>query len=458
MFQNLRTLFSEQREVFQSTDRITFLVGLGATFVYAFGALQMSAMELWGHNLMVLAFVVALFRAPREARTDPVVVMFGVTMLLGVFSYAQTHLLIPQYAETEPSFNKLFAVFIFFPIAFWLRGDMRRVLVLLSLALIGFGLAVLSHASWHDLRWLRIGGRTSFGLGNAQHTAMFFSVALIGWSVFSYRFLLGGRLAALRYVIWAVVFGLLLSGVVVAQTRAAWLGLAAALLAAAVFAGARVRRNPVVLKMLAVVVLTTVALGWVGWHYARQAVKPALERRSVAEHTVVRQAMTGEVDSLPDSSVGVRIKLWHEAIGWVKQRPLTGWGFEIRERFIKESQNLPEGIRDRFGHAHNSYLEILLIYGAAGILVFGALIVVISRRLWKSWRAGEIPNDVALFGACFFAFWVVVNVFESYIFGKTGTYLVAIVAGCAYTFPLAARLRGAAHANGGDGPVPGVGR
>lgn len=436
MLQSLKGLFKEPPGIYQSWTSIGLAVGVFCTFAYAFFALQSTSMEMWTHDLSVLALLVALVKAPRPARTDPILMFFGAFILLSLFSYAQTHLFLPQYAEERVYFHKLSAIFGFFAVAWWLGGDRRRVFWMLALALAGLFAAIYLHASGYQFIWALRGRRADFGFQNAQHAAMFLSVGLIGWSVFALRFLRPGRMRGLRYVAWGVVLAVLVAGVVVTQTRAAWLGLAVALAAAGVLGVWQARGAPVVnvSRLLVAVMIGAVVVAVLVGRFA----KP-LEERLRSESEVMSQLARGTVEELPDTNIGIRVKLWRESADWIAKRPLTGWGYEIRARFINDNPDISD--KARVGHVHNSYLEILLIYGLIGMALFGGLIAYITTRVWRHWRAGGIPNDVALFGFCFLAFWLVVNMFESYVFGKTGVYLTGIVLGSVYTFVLAPQLR-----------------
>ncbi|MDL4863374.1 O-antigen ligase family protein, partial [Halomonas elongata] len=48
---------------------------------------------------------------------------------------------------------------------------------------------------------------------------------------------------------------------------------------------------------------------------------------------------------------------------------------------------------------------------------------------WRAWRGGVLPGDMALFGAGFFLYWIVVNQFESYNSFWTGVYVHNLVVG-----------------------------
>jgi O-antigen ligase len=155
----------------------------------------------------------------------------------------------------------------------------------------------------------------------------------------------------------------------------------------------------------------------------------------------INQLYAGDIENVPYSSMGIRLHTWVEAWKWIKQRPITGWDYSIRKHVFAESKALPPQIIKRVGHFHNSYIEVLLSYGIIGILYIFSLFYMVMRETWRAWRLGILPGDIFLFGVAFAIFWVIVNFSESYFLWSTGVYLMALVGGCMYTFPLSMRLR-----------------
>jgi O-antigen ligase len=153
---------------------------------------------------------------------------------------------------------------------------------------------------------------------------------------------------------------------------------------------------------------------------------------------VIEKIMTGDLDKVPLSSIGIRIHTWRKAVGWIQERPWTGWGPKSRKALYANS-DLPPSIKKQFGHFHNSIIEITLAYGLVGLAVFMLIAGVVGYRAWWAWRRGLMPDDVFFFLGAFFIYWLIVNMFESYVIYTTGYYINALVGGAAYTFYLASR-------------------
>lgn len=154
-----------------------------------------------------------------------------------------------------------------------------------------------------------------------------------------------------------------------------------------------------------------------------------LAQRLAAESHVIAEVLQGNLDDVPYTSVGIRIHSWVAALEWIAERPLVGWGGEARGLVMDHTPWLPTFVKDNFGHLHNFFLEVWVAYGLVGLGVMAALAAWVGRATWKAWRGGAMPNDIALFGATFFVYWVIVNQFESYNSFWTGVYVHNLVAG-----------------------------
>ncbi|WP_250148062.1 O-antigen ligase family protein [Halomonas jincaotanensis] len=338
----------------------------------------------------------------------------------------------PEWVGDNPKLDRLAKVFIFIAVAWWLGGSTRNTLLVWSLALLGYLMASFTHGNGLQ-EWSAglQGQRVGFGIRNLQHGSMLFGVALLGLVVFTTRFGRVGR----HWVPWRLAISLVLIcvclvGIAIGQTRAVWLALILALLAAGVLwlgwtltysrGNAAHLVRPVVLAVggLLVVFIALAA-----------AFQGTLTERLSHESSVVAEVAQGEFDSVPYTSIGIRIHSWRAALEWIAERPLVGWGSEGRGLVMDHTPWLPADVKERFGHLHNYLLEVWVAYGLLGVLVIAALAAWIGRGTWLAWRGGVMPNDVALFGAAFFVYWMVVNQFESYNSFGTGVYVHNLVVG-----------------------------
>src|SRR5699024_5039042 len=130
-----------------------------------------------------------------------------------------------------------------------------------------------------------------------------------------------------------------------------------------------------------------------------------ITQRLAAESDVIERIVEWRFDEIPYTSVGNRINTWRAGMDWIAKRPLVGWGGEGRNLAIKHTQWVPDHVKEEYGHLHNYFLELWVAYGLLGVAVMLALAVWVGQGCWRSWRAGVLPGDIALFGAAFFIYW-----------------------------------------------------
>lgn len=335
----------------------------------------------------------------------------------------------PQWVADNPQIDRLAKLFIFIAVAWWLGGSTRNTLLVWLLGLMGFLIATFTHGGGLQ-EWINglNGQRTGFGIRNNQHGPMLYGVALLGVLVFGKRFAFSSRIILWRLLLWLALVVLCLTGVLIGQTRAVWLALAVTLpfcvLLWALWAGRRSGVKRLFKPAIAGVVGITLATLLIGSVY-----QDVLFKRLGAEQQVITEVLHGDLENVPYSSVGIRIHSWVAAVDWIKERPMVGWGAEGRSLVIDHTEWLPERIKKDFGHLHNFFLEIWVAYGILGLVVIGALATWVGRATWLAWRGGVLPGDMALFGAVFFVYWVIVNQFESYNSFWTGVYVHNLVLG-----------------------------
>nr|WP_297458408.1 O-antigen ligase family protein [uncultured Halomonas sp.] len=348
-----------------------------------------------------------------------------------ILSWSLGYLHHPQWVADNPQIDRLAKLFIFIAVAWWLGGSTRNTLIVWSLALLAFFIALFFRGGGLAEWQLGLQGyRVDFNIRNAQHTAMFFATGLLGLVAFAYRCVhsSAGRLVVWRLAIWLLALIVCIAGLFVTQTRAIWLALAISLPIMAVlwlrFAlrkhGARRLRRRL---LVGVVLLGIVAVAASGLFHE------TIGRRMDIQGPVIDKVLEGQFEELPLTGAGIRIQTWYAATQWIAERPVVGWGAKGRSLAIDETEWLSDWVKDHFGHLHNFFLEILVAYGLLGLAVIGALAAWVGRATWLAWRGGVLPGDMALFSVGFFIYWLIVNQFESYNSFWTGVYVQNLVLG-----------------------------
>lgn len=405
---------------------------VGLLLLAVYGALRVLWPAVGGPagTAMALLGLIAVLAWGKGLRQSAALWLLLAVIAVQVLSWVLGYFHHPEWVSDNPEVDRLAKLFIFIGAAWWLGGSSRWTLAIWLLSLVGFLVATCLHGGGIQ-DWLTglSGRRMDFGIRNAQHSSMMFGACLLGLlasscRVFSY---LGRGRLALRLA-WLALTLVCTIGVLMGQTRAVWLALcvAIALIVAirlvwlAKLHGARhVGRS---------VVIIACALAVVGFG-AMYVFKDGLGKRIEYGTASMEMVVEGNVQELPYDSVGTRIHTWVAAGEWIAERPLVGWGGEGRGLVIDHTDWLPEKIKKRFGHLHNFFLEVWVAYGLLGVGVLAALAFWIGRGTWLAWRAGVMPGDIALFGASFFVYWMIVNQFESYNSFWTGVYVHNIVVG-----------------------------
>jgi len=258
---------------------------------------------------------------------------------------------------------------------------------------------------------------------------MLFGIGLLGLCIFYRRIVHSGPQTFLRLTLWLVPFLICLLGTIITQTRGVWIALALALAISILLAISLMLSGKISWATsssssarriaLSVVLITATAILAMSSERARD--------RLELEMNTVQKAWSEGVSSIPFNSAGVRLHTWSSAGDWIEQKPLFGWGKLGSIMLIQESDTLPPRIKRRYGHLHSTYLDILVQHGAAGLLLMFLLYGWIIHKVVQAWRAGRANTDILIFTAAFFSYWLIANLFESFMLYSTGRFAFNIV-------------------------------
>ena len=337
-----------------------------------------------------------LFLASPRLRLSRWCALFGVCMLLQLAVWGSAMLTHPEWSSHAPTLDRLGKLFLFLPLAVLMAGQRRNVLVCWGLFMLGLVLVVVTYsgglAYWQGAL---AGARVDFDIRNAQHTAMYFGVALLISLLMIY-------VTQTR----AIVLGLLLSLAVLVLT----------------VAGVKWRRGHLSKKIVLVAgVLLLLLLPLVG------KVVDVVKVRMQSETQTSQLILQGRWHEVPYSSIGIRVQTWLVALERIQERPLLGWGNKARSQVIQQSTTLPDEIKREFGHLHNYFLETQLSYGLAGSLFLLCFFAYLAHAIYRAWQTGLIEDEWALFGLSFWVYWLFINNFESYLSFNSGVFIFGLV-------------------------------
>ncbi|MFE8072893.1 O-antigen ligase family protein [Marinobacteraceae bacterium S3BR75-40.1] len=405
------------------------LAGLLAVLFYTATYLLSEEIARYSKPLiLLLGFGGYFYLGGRLRRTGPMWI-FLAALAIVLLSWGLSHLHHPQWAEDSPKVHRLTNWTVFIAVAWLLGGNSRWTLLTWFVGLVALLATpwILGNGLNEWLAGLR-GRRIDFGINNAQHTAMLFGIGFLGIIAFSRRFLVTGPWRAARMLFWLaglVFFGV---GVIITQTRGIWLGESLAMLVLFGSLGVWIFRTPSRHKKakiigfslataIALIGLITVELGNV------------VEKRLHSEKGIIDGLLSGEILDSQRGSIAYRYNSWEAAIPWIAERPIVGWGGNGRGLVLAHSEGLPKWFTSRTGHLHSSYVDILVNFGMLGLTLFLGLLFWTALRSFQAWKRGFMGGDMLTFYLAFTAFWLVVNITESYMFYSTGQYVLSLVLG-----------------------------
>jgi O-antigen ligase len=425
----------------RSAQMIVNYTGLLATF--AFGFFAWLSVTGTGISLALLFLAFMLCRAAWPVwRRDPLMrlfVAFAAYVCLSAYLAAAE---LPQSRQMQIQdaldWLKLFA---FLPIAWWLKGDLKRINLILVLAVLGLMIGMLRHVDWHNLVHMKVPERTGFQL-KIIFSGLISGTVILALLVFAPRIWAVGRSAVLRVtfiVLWVAGLYLAAYMLLAGLSRGAWLA-AVSVISITLFIRYalpnRTAKTPLG-KTIPVALLALMVVGGV----AGLNLEKILSRLQ-AENDVAASLMQGETEQLPPTSLGFRFNVQRFGLHKWLERPVFGWGTGSTVYLIAHSgkaQLLHPSFKGGVAwmdQLHNTYLEILVRFGVVGaaLLIMGALLLI--RAVFRAYAAGLMPRDYTLFLVGSFGLVAIWSLFDFRALHADWRAYWVCLAGIAYTFQL----------------------
>lgn len=396
-----------------------WLNGLGYGLILLFGLIKLPLYQSSKHLdtlLLVLGLVcILVYGASRVRNTLPLWLILA-SVLAALATWTAGTISHPDLIKSTPKIEHLATHFLFVVFAFWLMGSVKKTLVLWIVAMISVVLAPwLLGGGWDELARGLEGERIDLGFRNAQHTSVVMGSALLGWLIFAKRMVFGEKHTVLRGVLWFVVLMFLMFYFITSQTRAAYIGAATVLVMfviGLIIHGINSKQGFWSLFSVILIFLFAVVL----------IANDTLVKRLPESSATISPVLRGDWNAVPPNSLGLRIHSWRAGFEWITEYPIFGIGRNGGAIVMQNTEWLKPIINDDFGHMHNSAMELLVRYGFFGLGIYLLLILWIVRQSHKAWKKGDIPNDFYIFFCLFFVFYLIVNMFESFIFYTAGIF------------------------------------
>jgi hypothetical protein len=134
-------------------------------------------------------------------------------------------------------------------------------------------------------------------------------------------------------------------------------------------------------------------------------------------------------ENIPYTSVGLRIHFWVDTVKQFLFNPIFGLGNNANKYILEHSNHSDFYKKKNFQHLHNSYMEVIASNGLIGIALLGYLYFFVFNTAKK--YGGK---DILVLAICLYSFLAVINLFESYIFVKSGVLIHTLALGILYSY------------------------
>lgn len=406
-------------------DRIA-VTGL---YLFALGAFAAPAAANVGLALTALAALGRPRAAVAMLRRHPVwpaLLVLVAYLSLHSAGFALTRGLTSVDVEALQDLAKLALVL---PVGLAVAGQPSRARRALLLAGTGLLLCMALNTRWEDLTQALTDGVTRLGFGLPMIAfGLYAATALLGLVLLTPAFIEalpvpGQRRAALAAMTAAAA--LLGLGLLLCRSRGAWLAFALVLPVCAGLLLRRWRGPRPAFTALGVLLVGGVLLG--GESVARR-----LGDDSAAYQALADMAQGQEVgpafDALPQDSVGLRLRLFGLGLERWRERPLTGHGPNGGDGVIAGSG---DSVLRSMAHLHNTYLEVLVRFGALGLAALAAVLGGLAVGLRREVRRGLVPADLGLFLAGALALTLIWSAFDFRLLTQDFRFYAALLGGIA---------------------------
>jgi O-antigen ligase len=208
-------------------------------------------------------------------------------------------------------------------------------------------------------------------------------------------------------------------GIIGTQTRAAFLGLVTAFivyLMISMYQFVRIKTANRNIKAVMTILAAIIIVGSISYSF-----KENLTKRVFSEKSTITAITAGDWDNIPYTSIGIRVNTWLQALEWIAEKPLIGYGGKVRTNIIQQSTKHPDFVKKQYDHFHNSFIEIMLGSGSLGLFLFFTPVI---YSLKKAAELSQPTHYFALYGLIIF---LVMNLFESYLFFWMGPFMLTLV-------------------------------
>ncbi|WP_158116974.1 O-antigen ligase family protein [Vibrio cincinnatiensis] len=408
---------------------------LAMCFLYASCFMLVPFLGRTAEVILVFSFLLIINNSKYKLFKDKTIYLLFSSFIIIIISWISIRFLQPELAVSYPDLRFFLRLFVFIPIAYWLKGNTKYIHFFLIISALALVLSTFTRGEGIE-EWINgiKGQRVDFKLINAQHTTLLMAIALLGiithaipqitsqWKSYTLN------KKVIYFVSSGLSFIIFFTGVLISQTRGVWL----ALIISFAITGAiyLFRINHISIKKSSLIL--TLLLSFLTLQYFLPF-DSIVKTRIKAESSVIMTTLEDGIESVPFTSIGVRLHSWYEALKWIKKRPILGSG-ELAKKEIIQRSDFPQWVKSNFRHLHNYYIEVLVSYGFLGILLIILLYCKLSKITYSLWNDNIIPSSLAYFTYSSLITLLVANNFESYNSMWSGWIIHNIVISTIYSY------------------------
>jgi O-antigen ligase len=415
--------------------------GLMGIYLFALGGWVSTAAANIGLAIALAALLLRLRHTAARLRRDPLLwlsLAFG-GYLLPLTLWAMTAFPVSPSDQLKEALDLLRLGFLpLLVVAFWLAEHPGRIPAVLTLALAGLLARILSRLDAIDIELFVAGVRAKFGM-SPNAFGLYCCVALLGLIVLAPR--AWGRwpqplaLAALRLALWLAAMLMMASGVIFAQSRAAWLALVLVFPPTLLWRFLPAWRSAAPAQRRRAWIAAAAGLALAGilvaWNHA------IIVKRISASTDSLHRLVQGQDPSGNHDAYTMRYLWWRYAFERFRERPLCGWGPGTVEHLFQTSPYPQiQVLSKRFKDFHNSLLQIVIQVGSLGALLFALQAALVLHSLRHAWRSGWLPRDVALFTLAALVIFLICSFSNLRTRDHFGQFFLMLVGGTAYAWRL----------------------
>lgn len=384
-------------------------------------------------TFLLLASLAAVVTHWSFFKKEKILWLLPIALIIQLSSWFYSLHFHPEIATNSPQLGRFLEFFVFFFIAFWIRGNERYIWAILISFVFGSIFTLNYHSPLlNEVATGLSGKRVDFDYRNAQHGALIIGASILISACFLSKLIKESSKNAILITTSSLVMISLIILLAVMQTRQAILGIAASLVCVKIYS--YYIRGKLNIKTVSLIIVLGALLTLIGLQ------SDIIYQRLRSElYVITDYILIGDFTNIPYTSIGIRIQLWYESVTWFIKSPFLGFGNGIEAYIIEQSSRLAPRITAVFKHVHNSYVATLLRFGFVGLLLCLTILIIPLIELFKLKTKDRNTQYIKCLAVMFLTYWLIVNTFESFWYMKAGLWTYTVFMAAIYTIPLSKR-------------------